>query len=548
MRENARCYPEVRTQMELLPDPGTLLLPFRSSVPTSRPPLKAGIVFDGGDSTLPFWIARLISFLGQIPGLEVRMAALTPGNGHRPSPPLLTDELYQRSLRRFDPFRQLPAAPPRLLKPEQLRNEGCDVVFWLSDRRDGIAPLTGLARHGVVSLRLGLQNEPIPFWHELTRDAVTSSTFLFRHIHSLESGKLIRVAETSSALGLFVTENLEQPLTAAIRMMAGVCLELRDTPSNFEAGLVDTPEQRITEAHREYPGSVSTAIFAARRLFRSVRLRMKTRGKNGLWFVGIRPNKGQSIASPAHDLSDFREMAMPAGIVQMADPFVHDFAGRSYLLYEEVGEGREMGRLAASELLSDGSAGETRLILEQPYHLSYPCLLPVGNDLFIMPESSDNRTIDLYRFRNFPWDLEHVATPVRGPALVDTTPVFIEDRWYIFTTTTEPFLETFLFMAMRLEGPWTLHPASPVSSSVRNSRSAGKLFWQNGKLYRPTQDCSVRYGYGMSINEITAISPTRFEEKQVSHVRPDWKADLLATHTWNESPSFQVLDARQNPS
>jgi hypothetical protein len=159
-----------------------------------------------------------------------------------------------------------------------------------------------------------------------------------------------------------------------------------------------------------------------------------------------------------------------------------------------------------------------------------------------MPETADANRVDIYRYSHFPWELELVSSPIEGIALVDTTPLRIDDHWYFFTTTVEPFMETLLFSATRLEGPWSLHPCNPVSTSVRNCRSAGQLFWRSGQLFRPTQDCSVRYGYAIAVNEVTKLTPYEFEERPVSYIPPSWKSGLLGTHTWNESSAFQVID------
>jgi hypothetical protein len=125
---------------------------------------------------------------------------------------------------------------------------------------------------------------------------------------------------------------------------------------------------------------------------------------------------------------------------------------------------------------------------------------------------------------------------------VDTTPIFLNERWYFFTTTLQPFMETLLFWSDQLEGAWNLHPCSPISSSVKNGRSAGNLFWMNGRLYRPTQDCSLRYGYAIQVNEIVRLTPTEFEERTVNRVLPVWQPGLLGTHTWNQSSRVQVID------
>ena len=278
-------------------------------------------------------------------------------------------------------------------------------------------------------------------------------------------------------------------------------------------------------------------------MMRSAALRLASRGRIGKWFVGVRPNTGRSIAESGDDrLAGFREIPVPRGSLEMADPFLLEQGGRTWLLFEDVKLGGRRGRLACMEVSESGACSEMEVILERDSHLSYPCVVPVGGELFLIPESADTGRVDLYRFSAFPSRLELVSTLYDRVPLVDTTPFRLDDRWYFFTTTTQPYMETLLFSSSRLDGPWTRHPASPVSRSVRSCRSAGHLFWKDGRLFRPTQDCSVRYGYAITVNEITALTATEFEEHPVARVMPTWAPGLLGTHMWNETSRLQVID------
>jgi hypothetical protein len=326
-------------------------------------------------------------------------------------------------------------------------------------------------------------------------------------------------------------------------MLAVLCLEVQGGDSQFEERVRGLATQRLDRDPFESPSNFEAARFIGMKLMRSAHLRWITREKTPKWFVAMRPNRGESITDPARlNLQGFKEVPLPRGVEAMADPFLWEAGGTHYLLFEEVAAGQSRGRLACAEVLRDGSCSEMKIILDRPYHLSYPCVVPVKGDLFLLPETAAAKRVDIYRFSRFPWELELVSSPIEGVALVDTTPIFIDGHWYFFTTTEEPFMETLLFSATRLEGPWSLHPCNPVSTSVRNSRSAGQLFWRGGRLFRPTQDCSVRYGYAIAVNEVSKLTPHEFEERPVSYLPPSWRPDLLGTHTWNESSDFQVID------
>ena len=169
----------------------------------------------------------------------------------------------------------------------------------------------------------------------------------------------------------------------------------------------------------------------------------------------------------------------------------------------------------------------------------------------MIPESGGNYTLELYRATSFPYAWQFEKMLLQDIALVDTTPFFQDGIWYFFTTTVEVitcrWLETWLFWSDSLDGEWHYHPANPICSDVRRARSAGHLFHRNGKLIRPAQDCSVRYGYALVLNEVLKLSPTEYEERQQEVILPDWMPGIFATHTLNFTSNVEVIDATRIP-
>ena len=93
------------------------------------------------------------------------------------------------------------------------------------------------------------------------------------------------------------------------------------------------------------------------------------------------------------------------------------------------------------------------------------------------------------------------------------------------------------------KGEWTPHPCNPIVSNIESSRPAGNIFESKGRLFRPGQNCSKHYGYGITINEIIKLSTTEYEERIVQSIEPDWKKDLVSTHTINFGRQLTVADA-----
>ena len=74
-------------------------------------------------------------------------------------------------------------------------------------------------------------------------------------------------------------------------------------------------------------------------------------------------------------------------------------------------------------------------------------------------------------------------------------------------------------------------------------RSPGEAaLFKNGRLFRPAQDCSRRYGYAVVVNEVMTFSRTQYRERVVSQIEPNWRPDIVATHTLNHAANITVRD------
>lgn len=496
-----------------------LLLPWRER---AREPRRVGIVLDRPSA--PPWVTALADSLKPF---DVRFFALSrdTASGARRSG-WLADRLCELSKRKFDPYTETP------VECGHLAAASCDILIWLAG--SGVnTPPTALAPCGALSVRFGDKPGGTPFFDEGFEGNPCTKVFVRWHDVSFSRARSLREAELSTAMGLYFTRNAEGPLTAAVRMLAWLCAGIGYEESLSLDRLRALPDEDVELARRtEWPSNFDTGHFIAKKLLRRARLHREAAGRVPWWSVWMRPKAGGS----------FRELPLGAEPGHIADPFLHQKDGRTWLLYEEMPARTSKGVLRCVELDAAGAPSAPIPILEADQHLSYPCLIDWHGETFLLPESSDARRVDLLRFTRFPDQVETVANLADGVRLVDTTPVLIDAVWYFFTTTVKPFMETFLFVSDRLDGAWQLHPASPISSSVRNSRCAGNLYWKDGRLYRVTQDCSVRYGYAMTVNEVTRLTPAEFEERTVRQILPDWAPGLLGTHTWNETSRWQVID------
>lgn len=243
----------------------------------------------------------------------------------------------------------------------------------------------------------------------------------------------------------------------------------------------------------------------------------------------------------ANPAEGFREIPKPIGC-QYADPFLLERNNQHWLFFEEVPPGRTTGRLSAAELKEDGTLGEPFVILDKPYHLSYPMVFEHAGEVYFIPESAKANVVELYRATDFPTKWELASTLMAGLSLVDTTVLFHNDLWFFFTTTRAPVVETFLFFSDALDGEWQYHPRNPICSDVRRARGAGAPFFRGGKLIRPAQDSSTGYGGAIVLNEVKVLTRSEYEEEPGGRIDADWVPGLLGTHTINSDSMFEVID------
>jgi hypothetical protein len=259
------------------------------------------------------------------------------------------------------------------------------------------------------------------------------------------------------------------------------------------------------------------------------------------WFLAWRFGEAQAIAA---DLAGYTR-AVPPPDRDWADPFVIAKHDRYFVFFEELPYKAAKAHIAMIEVRRDGWLPPTR-VLERSHHLSYPFLVEEEGELYMIPESAQNNTVDLYRCVDFPGGWKHERTLIDGVRLVDATLYRAPERWWLFANAAAEGSRVFddelhLYYADQLRGPWRGHRANPVKSDVRGARPAGRLYRRGGVLHRPAQICVPRYGAGLAIHRVLRLSPERFVERQVRRVLP--AGGLLGLHTLNRAGELTVVDA-----
>lgn len=232
-----------------------------------------------------------------------------------------------------------------------------------------------------------------------------------------------------------------------------------------------------------------------------------------------------------------------------ADPFVINRDGKFFVFVEEFIYSKNKGHISVLELEGGGRLLKSEKIIEKPYHMSYPFIFERDNVFYMIPETGGNRSIDLYICTEFPGKWEFLKSIMKNINAVDTTLFNHNGKWWLFTVidkidselAVSP--ELYLFYSDDfLSDNWISHPMNPVVTDVRTARPAGKIFVNDGKIFRPSQDCSGRYGNSFDINHVINLSESDYKEINIKKVKPEWKKNLKGAHTFNFEGGFTIID------
>ncbi len=247
----------------------------------------------------------------------------------------------------------------------------------------------------------------------------------------------------------------------------------------------------------------------------------------------------------------FKELKSPKDRF-WADPFVVCKDNRYFVFFEELIFSQNKGCLAVLELNKDGTHGKPVKILEQDTHLSWPFVFEFEGNWYMVPESSKDKRISLYSCSHFPEQWEFSKVLLDETEAVDPTIVFHDNQWWLFAVvkdTIEGNLQDNLFLWYSdnpVEGEWKPHVLNPVVSDVSSARSAGRLFSRDGILYRPSQNCSEGYGRSIKINRVDLINTWDYRETCVEEVKPNWRGDIIATHSLSFDGDLTMIDAQKS--
>ena len=509
--------------------------------------IRLGVILP--DTTVPLWVFRMLEKIKGSSYAEVVTLAFA-ADAKQPDP--LYERYFKLDQRFYKPYpspwegrdvRQILQNTQRFGESlhdfvTRFRSMRLDVVLNLSlDSLPG--SVSDAARFGIWSLRcndLRIATGTDFGWLELLNDEP-----LLHCAVEAQRGDVVQAVAWSviAAHPYSFTHNQKSVLW---RLTALVPRVLRDLQAKGDSELFAKAEPLHAAVGLIHPTTSQIATLARKQALRTFEVKRWRRWFPHRWalMTGERPEgeeltfKGLSLKVP------------PRGVFR-ADPFLMQRQGKSYVFFEEYLYKDQRGRIAFSEIQKDGSIGKSQVALDRPYHLSYPFLFEHRGEFYMIPETAQNRSIEVYRCKSFPGEWAYYKTIMHDVRAVDATLFEHLGVWWMFVNMAgeggSTWDELHLFYSDDpVSDQWTPHPMNPVISDVRSARPAGRLFRRDGLLLRPSQDSSIRYGYALNLNRITKLTKTEYEEELLDRLEPPSSGKIMAVHTFNSLNDLTVID------
>lgn len=433
-----------------------------------------------------------------------------------------------------------------------------DVIIDFS-RKITLGDILSAPRYGVW--KLVHNNDPEAFWEvvenqpytEITlqklSDTLTGGYILDRYRTITDLKSPIRNLETITWRSHMLLErnlnNLYQNSDAFFRDKELSIIFADQPPENSSHG-IDVKLHFQNDERRVKPTNSKMAGVFIKMIMKFTKILFRKHFTKLQWILMYAENNKKGGVNLS--LLDYKRLLPTQEDLFWADPFIIDKGEISYIFYEEFSPTIK-GTLCV--ILYDHLSqkfSEPKEITNKDYHLSYPFIFNHNDTYYMIPESGQNKTIDLYSAEEFPYKWKKIRTLIDDIVAVDTTLHYYNNIWWMFTNVApkKGFSKNdelhIFYCSDILNDDWKPHKLNPVITDVTVARNAGTIIEDELQLYRPSQYCGGYYGRQLNINKIVLLNEEEYKEVHIGRATAEFESDLEGLHTLNSSNRLSVID------
>ncbi len=275
----------------------------------------------------------------------------------------------------------------------------------------------------------------------------------------------------------------------------------------------------------------------------------KVVGYEEVYTIGIRPM--ESTADTPYRCVPYKKDYW------YADPLTFEYGGKHYLFTEAYDRRKSVGSIAVSVIDDRGHISKPRIIIKEKYHMSYPYVFMWNGDIYMIPETSANMTINLYKCVEFPLRWKPEAQMRIDEVFVDADVFVMGDNELCLlgsaVNKADPLKVRYSrYRITKNESEYSCHHEGYAASGWNYfDRNAGKPVVIDGVKYIPTQESSeTDYGIKINFRKYTKgynVAPCVSDSITVDNTCFSAcikRADMIGVHTYSRIGKFEIIDLR----
>lgn len=229
-----------------------------------------------------------------------------------------------------------------------------------------------------------------------------------------------------------------------------------------------------------------------------------------------------------------------------ADPFLFNEDDQFYyILVEELLFWEERGKITLLKVRkSNFSLVSRKIVIDEPFHMSFPFCEPGGDT--ITPEMSESGEARVYTINKDTFAIKN-KKKIFDEGTIDAV-FYSNSKGENLCLTGKTHLPSFELYMLKQKSDGAYEQVGDMIEYDHGSvRGAGRFFTWRGDLYRPVQDCNVRYGQQTKILKIKKLDSSGYEYETVTELNSFKNPPYDETfHTFNVYDNCIIVDGSKD--